>query len=182
MIQTTIARRYAKALFDLAKEEGKTDQFRDLLKQLSDLFVRDQSLKFILANRYFDLTARMNVMKQIAAKMEFGETLTNFMRLLIQKGRMDFFNFILAAYQQLVYEDESKVEAVVVSARPLSDGAYQKIEDTMSRMTGKTVVSTRKIEPGVVGGISVRVAGKIYDGTIRSELDRMKLQLNKLSV
>lgn len=174
MIEAQIARRYAKALFKLA-EETKVPflKYLEELEGLEKLFADNKELYEALANRYVDLKARKAIIEDIASQLSLTTELKNFLKLLVDKGRVDVFEFIVDSYKDFAFEAEGKIEATVTSARELKDELYHQVSQVIADMTGKKVELQKEIKPEVIGGIALRFAGEIFDGTVKSRLDRL---------
>lgn len=179
MIETSIARRYAKALLDIAAESDQTNLFLSELDFFHNLCLKHPSLMDVLSNRFMDLTARMNIVDELSGKLKLNPMIKNFLKLLIKKGRAELLGLIVKTYQKLVYELEGKLEAVITSAKPLDDLHYEEIQKILSKITGKKIITQKEIKPEVLGGMSVRIGGEVYDGTIRASLDKISDEMRK---
>lgn len=179
MIESSIARRYAKALLDIASESGQTSLFLSELDSFHNLCLKHPSLMDVLSNRFMDLTARMNIVDELAGRLKLNPMIRNFLKLLIKKGRAGFLDFIVKAYQKLVYELEGKLEAVITSAKPLNDLHYKEIQKILSKITGKKIIAQKDIKPEVLGGLAIRIGGEVYDGTIRASLNKIGEEMRK---
>ena len=173
MIETSIARRYARALFELGKEEGKVGEFFAGLEALNLLFKSHADLLEVIANRFLDLPSRLTSIDQISERMGLAIEVKNFTKLLIRKGRVRLMDAIVAAYKRLLFALENREEATIVTARPLPSGVSEKIRSVLEQMTRKKIVTRMEIKPEVLGGMAVRIGGEIFDGTVRGDLDRM---------
>lgn len=181
MVEASIARRYAKALLEIAKEKSALEPYLKELEAFSKLLADHPSVLATLGNSLLDTGARVNVAKELGAKLGQSKEVLSFVLVLIKKGRVRLLTHILNAYRNYVYELSGKVEAVVTSAKPLKESNYQEIEKILSQMTKKTVVLAKEIDPNLIAGLSVRVGGEIFDGTLRASLERLSARMEKSS-
>lgn len=173
MIESSIARRYARALFELGRETGKVGEFFSDIEALNGIFKSHGDLLEVVANRYLDLSSRLTTIDQIAGKMGIADEVKNFTKLLIRKGRLRLMDSIVTAYKRLLFALENKEEATIVTARPLADGVSEKIRSVLEQITQKKIVTRTEVRPEVLGGVAVKIGGEIFDGTVKGDLDRM---------
>lgn len=179
MIESSIARRYAKALFEIGREKGKAELFLDQISSLHQLCQEHPFLQDTLANRFMDLKARLNIIDDLGAKMGLDEMVVNFLKILIQKGRIRLMPFVFKNYRTLMYSYQNKIEAVISTAKPLEEKIYKELSQALQEITGKTVVTTKELRPEVLGGISVRIGGEVFDGTVKAQLEKMSLAMRQ---
>lgn len=173
MIETSIARRYARALFELGRETEKVSIFFSDLEALNLLFKSHGDLLDVVANRFLDLQSRLATIDQIAERMGLATEVRNFTKLLIRKGRVRLMDAIVTAYKRLLFALENKEEATIVTSRPLPAGVSEEIRSVLEKLTRKIIVTRTEVRPEVLGGMAVRIGGEIYDGTVKGDLDRM---------
>lgn len=180
MIESSISRRYAKALVELARENNTLDQ---TLAQLTSIVtaaeLSDSQLLHVLGNRFLDLSARLRVVDELAAKLQLDVSVKNFIKILIQKGRIPFLPNILESFRGYVFELQNKVEVDLTSARPLKDLVVKEIQEKMAALLKKQVVVKSQVNPQVLGGVSVRVGDQIFDGTLLAQIQKMGSEMKK---
>lgn len=177
MIESSIARRYARALFELGRETGRVVEFFTDVEALNGIFKSHADLLEVTANRYLDLQSRLLTIDQIAGKMGLADEVRNFTKLLIRKGRVRLMDSIVAAYKRFLFVLENKEEATIVTARPLADDVSEKIRSVLEQITQKKIVTRTEVRPEVLGGMAVRIGGEIFDGTVKGDLDRISEQM-----
>jgi len=172
MIIGSIARRYAKALFLLAGEESSLEQTGVELQQLADV-ASDPALREMLVNPLLSADARRAVARTLADRLAVRLTTRNFLCLLADHHRLDQIGGISDHYRRLLDNARGRVRATITAAVDLSDEQEQKLVTAFERLTGKTVLATRWRDPGLLGGVIVEVAGKVYDGSIKTQLQHL---------
>lgn len=181
MIEASIARRYAKALVEIAHRAGQLEPFRLQVEGFEAILKTSDDLRDILSNRFVDVAHRLAVVEELASKSGYAQEVTNFLKLLVKKGRMDLYPFIAKAFQDFSFGLEGKVEATIASASPLSDDVYLELQKILSQKTGKEVLIRTEIKPEVLGGLRILLGNDIYDGTVQHSLDQMTQKMRESS-
>ncbi len=179
MKNLVIARRYAKALMLIGKEDGNTEGYRDELGWFSDLLVRETDLKNAICNPLYDAEKRKNVLQRVLEKIEFSKTMKTFFILLLSKGRMGFVGEIDSFYQKLADEFKGIARADMISASALPEDNVEKIRVALSKVTGKDVILEVKQDTALIGGIVTKIGDLVIDGSIRTQLINMRESLKK---
>ena len=174
MKQTILARRYAKALFAVSKEEGKFDEYNDALQGLNEVFASDSGLADSLTNPLYPMDVREKVMEGIVASMGVDKVMGNFLNLLVEKKRAGVLPEIAEEFQIMVDEEKNVSHGSVVSAVELSDELQAKVQATLEKLTGKKVELTTSVDPSIIGGVIAKVGDLELDGSIRTQLASLK--------
>lgn len=168
----SIARRYAKAIFSLAQEEGTLEATGGHLDQLAAI-MSEPELAAMLANPLLSAGARKSVARTLAEQLALPTTTRNFIALLADHQRLDHMVGIADQYRRLVDLALGRVRVHIRSALALTADQEQRVIATFAQMTGKTVVPTVQVDPDLLGGLIVEVEGKVYDGSLRTQLARL---------
>ena len=174
MKQIILARRYAKALFAVGKDDGKLEDYNDALQGLNEIFASDVGLADALTNPLYPMDVREKVMEGIVASMGVDKVMGNFLNLLVEKKRADVLPDIAEEFQIMVDEENNVSHGSVVSAVELSDELQAKVQATLEKLTGKTVELTPSVDPSIIGGIIAKVGDLELDGSIRTQLAGLK--------
>lgn len=174
MKQTILARRYAKALFAVSKEEGKFDEYNDALQGLNEVFASDSGLADSLTNPLYPMDVREKVMEGIVASMGVDKVMGNFLNLLVEKKRAGVLPEIAEEFQIMVDEEKNVSHGSVVSAVELSDELQAKVQATLEKLTGKKVELTTSVDPSIIGGVIAKVGDLELDGSIKTQLASLK--------
>lgn len=173
-MESFIAQRYAKAFFEIAKEEGKCDPYLEQLEAFNQMGQVNLELIPFLANRFVDSQARLLIVDEFVKKFGADELVGNFLKVVIKKGRVDQLKLIIEFFKKMVYQLQNKLRAHVISAEALNDSVYQQIQKTLAQKTKKEIILEKEIAPEILGGLSIRVEGAIYDGTLKTHLEKIK--------
>lgn len=177
MNNLTVARRYAGALYEEAvqrKQVEAVDADVDLIRQ-----ALDDSRELVT---FFESPVISRDKKEAVVQQLFQErvqpTTFDFLRLLIDKGREDIFPAVVAAYRTLRDEQQGVVEAKARTALPLGEAEQKELAAALERMSGKQVRLSVTHDPGLIGGVIVRVGDTVYDGSVRHQLASLREQLS----
>ncbi|MGH7821462.1 MAG: ATP synthase F1 subunit delta, partial [Candidatus Binatia bacterium] len=149
-----VAKRYARALFALAVEEGRFEACGDDLARAVDAF-SDDKLHALAWSPAVDPRAKRDVVARVSEKLALSPLVARFLRLLAEKNRLPEIAAIGEQYRRLVDRRLGRVRARVRSARPLDAEGERKIREVFERKTGKKVLAEVAVEPELIGGVAV---------------------------
>jgi F-type H+-transporting ATPase subunit delta len=178
MIQGSLSRRYAKALFQLAVAEHREDAVAAELARFAEIFTQPE-LSGVLNNPGFSAHARKNIVAQVARALELSPLVTHFLLLLVDHDRLGFYPGIVERYRRMLDEKKGQAEARVISASPLEDVDIKRLIETLESISGKKIVLHQETDARLIGGAVVHLEGKIYDGSARAQLEKMKKQVKQ---
>lgn len=174
MKNSILARRYAKALFTVGKEEAAVDAYALALSELSALYSGTPEVKDALVNPMYPIDVRVKMVQDLMPALGATQVVTNFMTLLVQKKRAAFLPEIAESFQVLVDEDNNICRGTVVTATELSSTLLGKVEAAMIVLTGKKVSLATSVDPEIIGGFIAKVGDLVLDGSIKSQLEGLK--------
>jgi F-type H+-transporting ATPase subunit delta len=181
MNQSGLARRYAQALFDVAKERGATDRIDGDFKTVRSLLADNRDLADFLS------TPRVAPEQKQAAIRSIFENrvdvvLLEFLLLLRRKGRFSLLSSVGDEYHELLMDDRKATSAIVTTAVPLSDAERRSLKAALDQRTGMSVELDETVDPAIIGGVVVVCRGQIYDDSIRHHLQTLREELSAVSV
>ncbi len=176
MIETMIAERYARALISLAQDKGveAIDRFASEIEKFCKLCDDTAELLPTLSDRYHDLFARERIVAEIATQSGFDETIKNFLKLLVHKGRINLIHVVATEYVKLAHLAQGRLVMTVVSAQNLAEPLYQSNQEMFAKKFQKTMVLKKQILPEVLGGVRVHIGDRVYDSTVSHQIDKVK--------
>ncbi len=169
MIVGSVARRYAKAAFAVADEQGVLEQTAAELQALRALAL-DPQVADTLANPLLGSTARAAMARTIADTLALSPTTRNFLCLLADHRRLNHLAGITTQFERLLDVRLKRVRATISSAVPLSEAQRQSIVATFASKLGRTVLADYRVDAALLGGVVADVEGTVYDGSVRSRL------------
>ena len=179
MSANAIARRYAKALVQLGAEEGAVDKFYAELSGFDAVLAAHGELRSVFTNPAFGAEAKRNILQDLIAKLSVSPTVANFLLLLLDKNRLGFLGQILTSYGTLADELSGVVRPTLVSAMPLGEAKVAEIKGALEKMTGRQVVLKVEVDPALIGGVVTKIGDQLFDGSVRTQLQRIEGTLQK---
>ncbi len=174
MRQTILARRYAKALFSLGKEQDKFEAYNEALSAIAALYHDSPEVGDSLTNPLYPLAARQKVMAKIAEAASADKILAAFLNLLVEKHRAGILPDIAQEMQVMVDSAQGISHGSVVSAIELDTVLLEKIKGTLEKITGNQVILETAVDPSIIGGIIAKVGDMVLDGSIKTQLNGLK--------
>jgi F-type H+-transporting ATPase subunit delta len=181
MIPGALARRYARALFDLGTSPMQRDKFNKDMAAIVE-FVRNKDeagtpVLSVLAAERFPVSERKRLMSTIASRVGADALVLKFLGHVLERGRGLGIPDIARAYQRLADDAMGRVQAHITSAAPLPPEGMARIKNALAKATGKTIVATQSVDPELIGGIVVKVGSYVIDGSVRNTLAQLKSSL-----
>lgn len=173
MASDEAARRYAQAVFDIARDDGTMTQWRQELDDLAAVLV-ESDLAPVLADDRIPVEDRH---KLVERALDVSPKAFNLARLLVSKGRSRGARFVAISFNRMADEHENRVEAELTSAVELSSQQVADIEQRLSSSLNKQVRAQVNVDPDIVGGLVIRVGDQLTDGSIRTRLRLLQRQL-----
>lgn len=174
MKQTILARRYAKALFAVGKDEGKLEEYNETLQGVAGLYRSHPEVVDALTNPLYPLDVRQKVMAGMVQSMDVEKIMGNFLNLLVEKKRAVILPEVAEEFQAMVDNEKNVSHGTVVSAIELSEELQDKVRAALEKLTGKKVKLTTSVDPSIIGGIIAKVGDLELDGSIRTQLAGLK--------
>lgn len=178
MADGSLARRYARALLEVAVEDNRVDGIaRDLDTFVEVLDAGDGLLRRVMTNPGLTTLERRGVLDAVLGRLALSAHVANFLKLLTDKSRFAHLDEIVLAYRTMADEAANRVRATVVTARPLDGGMAARVQASLAATTGKQVVLTQQVDPTVLGGMVVHIGDTVYDASIRARLSSIEAAL-----
>jgi ATP synthase F1 delta subunit len=167
-----IARVYATALFEAAKDRGKLDAIRDQLAQFVDALHENRDMQLFLFSPYFSSAEKIDGLEKAVTDAE--PELINFLDLLLEKGRMPVIFRIQSQYNALWDKENKRLGVVVTSAVELDPEIAKRIGSEIEEQTGNTVELSTRVDPDILGGLVLQVGNMVLDTSIRNRLEKLR--------
>ncbi len=179
MIGGGLARRYARALLAIGREDGQTRRILEEAERFAALSAKTPLLREALEAAQVHRRDKKAALEAALAPAGFLPTTRNFLLLLVDKGRMNILPAIVSELRRLIEEVEGIERVEVAVPMPLSDVQRDRLRSVLERRSGKKVVLEEKIDPSVLGGIVVKVGSTVYDGSARTQIRQIRQTLEK---
>jgi F-type H+-transporting ATPase subunit delta len=175
----TVARRYAKALLTLGKEDGNYKEYGEGLSGFAHLLEREPELRDALLNPIHSREDRRKLLLRMIDLLQLSPIVSNLLQLLLDKHRLNVVDGVAQAYQQMVDEVENVSRARVKAAISLDDATQERLRKTLEKMTDSTVVMEVEEDPSIIGGIVAKVGDLVLDGSVRTQINSLRESLIK---
>ncbi|WEG74092.1 ATP synthase F1 subunit delta [Vagococcus intermedius] len=174
----TIDRRYGRVLYETAKEEKHLDETYQELVVLRDVYEDVPELGQILSDDRLEPFEKVEILHDL--DKDFSETVSKFLRVIYEYGRMQEIPQIIEEFEFLYYENKGILLADVTSAIELSDKQDEKLKEKIAKSFDyETVILRKKVDPNILGGLVITAAHKVIDNSVRTQLASMHKELLK---
>jgi F-type H+-transporting ATPase subunit delta len=177
VIDTTLAKRYAKALLEIGQDKNVLDKYGSDLSALTEIISESKDFREVLTSPVFTKEDKKKIAGEILDKIGADVMVKNFINVLVDRERIDQLNGIETAFRASVDEIRGITRGEVISAETLGESDLTLVTEALSKLSGKKVLVTTKIEPFLIGGLVARVGDMVFDGTIRTQLNQLKESL-----
>ena len=174
MARRVYPRRYAQAVFEIARESNELDRWQSDLTGIVRL-TEDAEVVGLLQNPKVRFEDRARLLKEHLP--DVNPLAFNLVYLLIERDRLGLAGQIAAEYHRLLDSYRGVAHAEVTTAVPVEENVKNNVQSGLKTLTGKDIVLQAEVDPGLIGGVVVRVGGKLIDGSTRSRLQALKKEL-----
>ncbi len=169
---------YAQALFELAREEKISDRVVQEMKTVESLFAENQDYVRLLANPAIPVRDRVETLRA-AFDGRLHPTVTHFLMLLTEKGRISHFSGIVRAFVRLYNDACGIADVTAVTAVALSPQLAERLREKAQRLTGKTVRLKNVVDPSMLGGVILRWDDTQVDASVKRRLQDLRRQIGQ---
>ncbi len=174
MKKSAVAKRYAKALIELGQEEKRYKEIGRELRDISTVFTANPELKRFALNPMYKLEDRHGLIKKVGDVLEISDTVKRFLAILTKNRGIGIIEDINAAYSILEDELSGRIKVTVKSAAELDKNRIDEITKKLHQLTNKEIIITVEKTPALIGGLVFRIGNTILDGSIKTQLERVK--------
>ncbi len=174
----SVARRYATALFDVARKAGRTDRAGEELQALVRTVEGHDELRRVFESPAIPAQIKKEIVSSLLkASGGYSEEVTRLAVMLAERDRLGLLSQLQAVYAERLLEDKKIVPAEVVTASPLSAENRAAVGKALGSATGSEVRLTERVDPDIVGGVIARVGSLVFDGSVTRQLERLRQKL-----
>lgn len=177
MSQEAVARRYARALFELGKESGSLPTLMKDMTSFAETWSGSAELRDVLGNPLVPEDSREAILKDIGQRLALSALSVNALRLLTRRGRLAALPDLVAQLGRLADDDAKIVRADVTSAAPLSATYVKRLKDELEKATGRKVELTCSVDPSIIAGVVTKIGDRVIDGSARARLSSFRESL-----
>lgn len=177
MSTETIARRYASALADVVLASGEADIVKSELASWNMMLGANSDLSDLFSNPTVAHASKEKVLERLIAKTGPLKTTANFVRVLLQNGRLADLAEISKRFTAVLNERNNLVSAEIIAARELPEAEKTEFERSLAKLTGKKVNINYVINEDIIGGVVTRIGSTVYDSSVKTKLENLREQL-----
>ncbi|MFH1069931.1 MAG: ATP synthase F1 subunit delta [Candidatus Glassbacteria bacterium] len=181
MITSTVAREYAKALFQLAKQTDRLDELAGELNAFTALVRADRSIRNFLSAPSLSMEKRITSLKKVLAG-RVSDQFLKFVLVLCSKRRQDQLEGICASYHLELDRYYNRIEVLVHSAVELSETECRSLTDKLAGQLKRKIVLRASVDRNLLGGMVCRIGDVVYDGSLRRRMQRLSEQMLKAKI
>jgi F-type H+-transporting ATPase subunit delta len=176
MSNSAVAKRYALALFQLAKEKNLLDQIEKELRVVKDVVINTPELTALLKSPKLTKEKKKEILTE--AFSSANPFVINTLKIMIDRGRSEHIGALADEFFALANEERGVAEAEVYSIRPLTEDETNALSSVFASKVGKkSLVIKNIVDSNLLGGVKLRIGNRIFDGSLRGKLERLERQL-----
>ncbi len=179
MSDSAISIRYAKALLNIAVEETLIEKYAQELAGITRILKSEDLLRLLLDSPTFPLEKKTAIMHDIVELLKLSDGMRNFLDLLLEKGRIAYLPQIEINYRKFADEKSGVVRAKIRAAKELTKERAEALQKGLEKQTGKQVVLSVETDKSLIGGLQAEMGGKLFDGSVKTQLKRIEATLAK---
>jgi len=176
---SALTRRYAKALVELAVEQQAVDRYGEELATVNAVLDREELLRQLLESPTLAQEKKAAMLTDLAVALDLSAKMRDFLGLVLSKGRIGYLSQIEDTYRRLADELSGVLRARITSAVELDAAQQQAIGASLEKQTGKKVALNVSVDPQLIGGVKAEIGGRLFDGSVRTQLQRIEESLTK---
>lgn len=176
MTGSMVAKRYALALFQIAKEQNLLEQVEEELRVVKEVFTYNADLQAVLKSPNLEVVNKKEILSEAFASM--NQYLLNTLMMLVDRHREAEIVAVADDFIRLANEERGIAEAEVYTTRPLTDAEREAFSTSFAAKVGKQSLRIENIvDTNLLGGVRLRIGNRIYDGSLRGKLERLERKL-----
>ena len=169
--------RYARALLDVAVKEADPEQVGRDLGAFAAVVAGHADLREALTNPVVPTTAKQRVVTDLVARLGLTPPVSKLLALLAERDRLVLLPDLVQVYDERLEVLRGIVRAEVTSATELTSEQAAQLQQRLAAATGRTVTMSTKVDPSLIAGIVARIGSTVYDGSVATQLEKMREKL-----
>ena len=167
--------RYANGLFSIALEENKVDLYRKRIKMIKNVFEENDDFLHLLSSCFISNEEKDEIIDKVFKSEE--EYIRNFIKIIFINKRGNCLIKILNEFIKTCNENLNIKDGIIYSVNMLSNEQIEKIQESLSTRLNCKVELTNSLDEKLLGGVKVSIEDKIFDGSIKNKLEKLKESL-----
>ena len=171
------AGRYARALLDVAVDQGHTRQVGDDLSAFVAMVGAHAELQRVFTNPAVPMAHKRKLVDALAARAGAAAPVANLLGMLAERNRLALLTDIDDAYRRRLMDHDGVIEAEITMAAPLDAAAADALRARLASATGRQVIMTTRTDDALIGGVVARLGSTVYDGSVAAQLQKIRTRL-----
>ncbi|MDO5713514.1 MAG: F0F1 ATP synthase subunit delta [Tissierellia bacterium] len=180
-MSSLVAEKYGQALFEVAEEQDKLNEYREESKEVHKIFEENELLLQILDHPEIRSDVKKNIVADIFEK-GISEEMLHFLYITIDKKRTRYIQEILKEYEILYQEEKNIKQALLVTSVPATEEQLKALQGLLEKKTGGTIQVENQVDPSIIGGAVLEMDGKRMDHSISHELNQLRFQIKEATL
>jgi F-type H+-transporting ATPase subunit delta len=177
---STVAERYATALFELALDADQLAAVETDLGNFARLLADNPDLRRLVTSPVFSAEEQVRAVTKVLERVGIGGLVGNLIKVAAGNRRLFVVPDVITAFRRRAARHRGEVSAEVVSAEPLSAKHVTALKEALKASLGKDVALEAKVDPALIGGLIVKVGSRMLDGSLRTKLNALKLVMKEV--
>jgi F-type H+-transporting ATPase subunit delta len=173
------ANRYARALFEVAWAARVDQAVEDELQSFKTALKGSKETESFFTHPKVSFADKQRLLKRLYPSGEAGKILVGFFSLLLKKGRFTLYAEVADAYKRISDAAQGEGTLEIESAAPLDSEAERLLVAKIEKLSNTKLEVQKRIDPSLIGGVRVRLANRLWDGTVKGQIERLKKELTK---
>jgi F-type H+-transporting ATPase subunit delta len=177
---SSIAERYATALFELAEDDKALNELENDVGRFATLHDQSDDLQAFIRSPIYTAEEQVRAIDAVLQQAGIGGLAANFFKVIAQNRRLFAVPGIIAAFRKLLAQKRGEVTAEVTSAEPLSESHLAALREALKASLGKDVALDTRVDPSLIGGLIVKVGSRMIDSSLKTKLSSLKLAMKEV--
>ena len=172
MYEADIAKRYAEAVYGVAKEKDKVKEIYDMLNSLMELYINDSEFRNFMLHPLRENSEKKDFLGKIFTDAD--DITMNIIDYLVDKDRIEIIRYIVSEYLKLYYLENNEVEVTGIFSKELSEEQFDLLKSKLEKKVGKKIILKIEVNKDIIGGGIVKMGDQIIDGSIKRQIENIK--------
>ena len=172
MYEADIAKRYAEAVYGVAKEKDKVKEIYDMLNSLMELYINDSEFRNFMLHPLIENSEKKDFLGKIFTDAD--DITMNIIDYLVDKDRIEIIRYIVSEYLKLYYLENNEVEVTGIFSKELSQEQFDLLKSKLEKKVGKKIILKIEVNKDIIGGGIVKMGDQIIDGSIKRQIENIK--------
>ena len=172
MHEAVVAKRYAEAIYKVAKEKNKVKEIYDILNSLMELYTDDSDFRNFMLHPLIEKNEKKNFIGKVFNDID--EESLEIIDYLVDKNRMELVKYIVSEYLKIYYLENNQVEVTGIFSKELSEEQINRLKEKLEKKVGKKIILKIEVDKDIIGGGVIKMGDQIIDGSIKRQIENIK--------